>query len=365
MKLLTIVGARPQFIKAATLSRALREHPKIEERILHTGQHFDANMSDIFFTELEMDAPAYNLGIHAPSHGAMTGRMLIEIEQVLLQEKPDLVVVYGDTDSTLAGALAAAKLQIPIAHVEAGLRSFNRAMPEEINRVVTDHLSDLLFAPTPTAVQNLRAENRPEAGIFHCGDIMFDAALYACEQVDEPALLETYGLHSKAYTLATLHRAENTDHADRLLTWLAAFNEAGSGRPIILPLHPRTKKRMAEFDTSPSAFPNIRFLDPVGYTTMAVLTKHAALVVTDSGGLQKEAYFHKVPGLILRNETEWVELIETGWSRLVDCRADGLRAAMETFVPTTPWQGDIFGDGHCAERIVRALLNAPSKSTRS
>jgi len=355
MKLITIVGARPQFIKAATLSRELRQHPGIEERLLHTGQHFDANMSDIFFAELEMAPPAYNLGIHAASHGEMTGRMLIGIEGVLLNEKPDIVLVYGDTDSTLAGALAAAKLHIPIAHVEAGLRSFNRAMPEEINRVVTDHLASLLFAPTPTAVKNLRDENRPEQGIIHCGDIMFDAALHACEQMDEGSLLEAYGLRSKSYALATLHRAENTDHPDRLLNWLHAFDEAAADRPLLLPLHPRTRKRMEALGKSPADFPHIRFLDPIGYTAMAVLTKHAALVMTDSGGLQKEAYFHKVPGLILRNETEWVELIETGWSRLVECDVQGLAGALQDFTPSQPWRADIFGDGETGAKIAASL----------
>ncbi|MGF1530284.1 MAG: non-hydrolyzing UDP-N-acetylglucosamine 2-epimerase [Puniceicoccaceae bacterium] len=351
MKLLTIVGARPQFIKAATLSRELRKDPEIDERILHTGQHFDANMSDIFFSELGMDAPTYNLGIHATTHGAMTGRMMIEIEQVLMREKPDLALVFGDTDSTLAGALAAAKLHIPIAHVEAGLRSFNRAMPEEINRVVTDHVADLLFAPTPTAVQNLQAENRPESSIIHCGDIMFDAALHACAQVDEAAVLETSRIEPKGYTLATLHRAENTDDPDRLLTWLRALNQAAEERPLLLPLHPRTRNRIDALGKVAADFPKIRFMDPVGYTTMAVLTKNAALVVTDSGGLQKEAYFHKVPGLILRNETEWVELVESGWSQLVECNKDCLLEALKSVEPVAPWNSNLFGDGQTAQRV--------------
>jgi len=355
MKIITIVGARPQFIKAATLSRELRQHPDIEELLLHTGQHFDANMSDIFFAELGMEPPAYNLGIHASSHGEMTGRMLMGIEEVLLNEKPDMVLVYGDTDSTLAGALAAAKLHIPIAHVEAGLRSFNRSMPEEINRVVTDHLSSLLFAPTPTAVQNLRDENRPERAIIHCGDILLDAALHACEQVDEAALLDSYGLDSKAYTLATLHRAENTDKPEHLLTWLHALDEAAAARAVVLPLHPRTRHRMSALGKSPADYPHIRFLDPIGYTAMAVLTKQAALVMTDSGGLQKEAYFHKIPGLILRNETEWVELIETGWSRLVECDVQGLAGALQDFTPSQPWRADIFGDGETGAKIAASL----------
>ena len=356
MKIATIVGARPQFIKAAMLSRELKQVANLQEVIIHTGQHYDANMSDVFFTELGLQTPAYNLGIHKATHGAMTGEMLIEIEKVLLVEQPDLVVVYGDTDSTLAGALAAAKLHIPVAHIEAGLRSFNRAMPEEINRVVTDHVSDLLFAPTPTAIKNLQDENCPESAILLSGDIMFDAAIQACSQVDESALLETYGIEPKAYTLVTLHRAENTDTNQRLLTWLEALNEAGKKEPLILPLHPRTKQRMSDLRKSIADFSNIRFIDPVGYETMAILTKNARLVATDSGGLQKEAYFHRVPSLILRKETEWVELIDTKWSQLIDCDREVFLQAFDNFNAPTTWQEDLFGNGQTASFIARTLV---------
>ena len=357
MKIITVVGARPQFIKAAMLSRQFAKHAQVEETILHTGQHYDANMSDIFFTELGLSTPKYNLGIHNSTHGAMTGAMLTEIEKVLLAEKPDMVVLYGDTDSTLAGALAASKLHIPVAHIEAGLRSFNRTMPEEINRVVTDHVAELLFAPTQTAVDNLLKENRPGVSITLSGDIMYDAALNACKHVDENQILESFELCSKTYTLATLHRAENTDCPERLLTWLRALNTAGEQRPLILPLHPRTKQRIIDAEKSLSDFPNIRCIEPVSYASVAVLTKHAQLIASDSGGLQKEAYFHRTPCLILRNETEWIELIDNGWSRLVSCDEAEFSTAFATHVaPTKKESSQPFGNGTAAEQICTRII---------
>lgn len=357
LKIATIIGARPQFIKAAMLAKELSSRHNVNEILIHTGQHFDKNMSDIFFDELDIPPPNYNLGIHSSTHGAMTGKMLIEIEKVLLTEKPNLVVVYGDTDSTLAGALAAAKLNIPVAHIEAGLRSFNRTMPEETNRVLTDHIAELLFAPTPTAVKNLQAENRPEAGILLSGDIMFDAALTACQLSDEASLLKQYNIQPKCYTLATLHRAENTDHPERLITWLEALNEVAKHETVILPLHPRTQARMTALGKSSIDYPSLRLIKPVGYGVMATLTKNARLVVTDSGGLQKEAYFHQVPGLILRQETEWVELIESGWSQLIDCNQEAFLHAFKIQKKLPVWKKNLFGKGQTAEYIAQALLN--------
>lgn len=357
MKIFSIVGARPQFIKAAMLSKHFSDQENVREVVLHTGQHYDANMSDIFFQELEMPTPTYNLGIHQPTHGAMTGEMLIEIEKALIKESPDIVVVYGDTDSTLAGALAASKLHIPVAHVEAGLRSFNRKMPEEINRVVTDHVSELLFAPTPTAVANLTAENRPKSSIMHSGDIMFDAALQAYTSVDPSEVLKSYNIAPKAYTLVTLHRAENTDDRNRLPIWMDALEEAARDIPVIFPLHPRTKQRIVDHQMKLSDYPSIHFIDPVGYATMAVLTKNARLVATDSGGLQKEAYFHQVPGLILRNETEWVELVDCKWSALVDCSKEMLLRSFRDFGRPEKWDPELFGTGKTAQLIAQTIIN--------
>lgn len=354
-KIITVVGARPQFIKAAMLSKELFRKGYITERIIHTGQHYDTNMSDIFFRELELPEPDYNLGIHRKSHGAMTGEILIKLEKVLVKEAPDLVLVYGDTDSTLAGALAAAKLHIPVAHVEAGLRSFNRSMPEEINRVITDHISDLLFAPTVTATNHLKNENLPDTAIHLSGDIMFDAALHASQSENNTNLLMSLSIDVKKYILATLHRAENTDSPERLLTWMEGLNEAAKLEPVLMPLHPRTRKRMHEIGKTASDYSNIRFIDPVGYVTMAALTKNARLVVTDSGGLQKEAYFHRVPGLILRDETEWIELLDVRWSRLIGCDKDELVDAIRSSPSPSSWMADLFGSGKTAQFIAAEL----------
>lgn len=312
MKLLTVVGARPQFVKAAPVSRALAEGG-IDEVLVHTGQHHDTQMSQVFFDELDIPAPRHNLEIHGGGHGDMTGRMLIALEPIVMAERPDMVLVYGDTNSTLAGALVASKLHIPIAHVEAGLRSFNRRMPEEINRVLTDHLSALLLCPTRTAVDNLAAEGITQ-GVHMVGDVMYDATLLARRIAESRShILSTLGLAPSAYALATVHRAENTDDPARLATILDWLRAQAREQRVVLPIHPRTRTRAAAAGLD---FAGIVTCDPVGYIDMACLLGHANAVYTDSGGVQKEAYFHRTPCVTLRDETEWVETIECGWNRL-------------------------------------------------
>lgn len=342
MKIFTVLGARPQFIKAAPVSRALSE-AGLQECIAHTGQHFDALMSDIFFDELDIPRPAYNLDVNSLGHGAMTGRMLEKLESAILAEKPALVMVYGDTNSTVAGALAGAKLNIPVAHIEAGLRSFNRRMPEEINRVVTDHVSTLLFCPTRTAVKNLEAEGITK-GVHAVGDVMFDTTIAAVQRsADRSRVLETLDLTPKAYAVATIHRAENTDDLerfDRVVSWL---QKAAVGRPVIMPVHPRTRKLFQDRGISPRG---LTLIDPLGYLDMAQLLHHAAAVFTDSGGLQKEAYFHGVPCVTLRDETEWVETVEAGWNRL-----------WTDPEPTERREITDYGDGHAARSIAELITN--------
>lgn len=311
-RVFTVVGARPQFIKAAPVSRALAA-AGLTEALVHTGQHFDALMSDVFFDELDIPKPAYNLEVNSLGHGAMTGRMLEKLEEAMLRERPDLVLIYGDTNSTVAGALAAAKLHIPVAHVEAGLRSFNRRMPEEINRVVADHLSALLFCPTVTAVANLAGEGIT-SGVHAVGDVMFDTTLAAIERArTRSTILAREKLEPKGYAVATIHRAENTDDAERFARVLAWLEAAARERPVIMPAHPRTRKLMERLGVAPAG---VRLIEPLGYLDMALLVNNAAAVFTDSGGLQKEAYFHRVPCVTLRDETEWVETVEAGWNRL-------------------------------------------------
>lgn len=312
-RIVTIVGARPQFIKAAALSRALRAEPSLSEDLIHTGQHFDDNMSQVFFRELAMPAPRFNLAIHGGHHGQMTGRMLEAIEALLLDIQPRLVLVYGDTNSTLAGALAAAKLHIPIAHVEAGLRSFNRRMPEELNRVLVDHVAALLFCPTFDAVANLHAEGIT-AGVHHTGDVMFDATLHArSAALQQSDILTRLALAPGHYVLCTLHRSENTDHQSRLRALLAHVRHAAGEMPIVLPLHPRTRQALARFGIGSEG---LRLIEPLGYFDMHCLLAGAAQVLTDSGGVQKEAYFHRVPCVTLRDDTEWSETLAAGWNRL-------------------------------------------------
>ena len=312
-KILTVVGARPQFIKAAAVSRAIADVEGMNEVLVHTGQHFDAGMSEIFFDELSIPAPHYNLEVHGGLHGDMTGRMLAKLETVMVEEKPDVVLVYGDTNSTLAGALAASKLGIKLAHVEAGLRSFNRAMPEEINRVVADHVSNLLFCPTRTAIANLSQEGIVD-GVHAVGDVMYDSTLYAIERAKgSSTILSDMELEAESYALTTVHRAENTDDPKRLAKVIDWLKEQASLMPVVMPLHPRTKAAVEKHGLS---LDGIKLCDPVGYLDMTQLISNSKCVYCDSGGLQKEAYFHRKPCVTLREETEWVETIECGWNRL-------------------------------------------------
>jgi len=352
MKVISVVGARPQFIKAAPVSRELRkEHNEI---LVHTGQHYDYFMSAVFFAELGIPEPDYNLGVGSASHGRQTGEMLIRIEEVLLTERPDWVLVYGDTNSTLAGGLAACKLHIPLAHVEAGLRSFNREMPEEHNRALTDHYSDLLFCPTQTAVDNLAREGITQ-GVHLVGDTMYDAVLQFAEIARQRStILQDLGLKPKGYLLATVHRPYDTDDPDRLRSILDAFAEIGE--PVIFPVHPRTRQRMAEFGLNDlqSAIGNLQFLEPVGYLDMLMLEQNGRLILTDSGGVQKEAYFLAVPCVTLREETEWTETVEVEWNVLVGANEERIAETVKGFWP----QGDrpnLFGNGTASQGIARAL----------
>jgi UDP-GlcNAc3NAcA epimerase len=358
-KILTVLGARPQFIKASVVSNALRNHSGILEVLLHTGQHFDANMSDIFFNELGMAKPDYALGIHGGSHGAMTGRMLIEIDNVLQVEKPDIVLVYGDTNSTLAGAIAGTKLHIPIAHVEAGLRSYNMRMPEEINRILTDRISSWLFSPTSVATENLKRENQIWDAIEEVGDVMFDAALYYGSQSNKfSSILHSLNLEAGSYVLATIHRAENTDNINRLTAIVEGLTSVANKIPVIWPLHPRTHKVLKELSIIDNIKSKIRFIDPVGYIKMIQLEKYSSLIVTDSGGVQKEAYFHKIPCVTLRDETEWVELVHAGWNRLVSPK-DPIEIGEAIFSTLGSLGTDInlYGQGNASVRIASRLAN--------
>lgn len=352
MKILTVIGARPQFIKAAPVARAMAVRPGLEEILVHTGQHFDANMSDVFFKELDIPQPRYNLGIGGGSHGENTGRMIEGLERVMRDERPAWVLVYGDTDSTLAGALAATKLHIPVAHVEAGLRSRNMLMPEEVNRKLTDHVSTLLFTPSVQAIDNLRSEGIAGDAVINAGDVMYDAALMFGEERDaQNALLTRLGVHSKGYVLATVHRQENTDDRARLGAILEGLGAIE--RPVVLPLHPRTRARIAAFDMTLPA--NVIETEPLGYMGMIMLERHAVLIATDSGGVQKEAYFQRVPCVTLRDETEWTELIDLGWNRLARPGTDDL-VKMLREVPEGGSEDEApYGDGQAAMKIVTAL----------
>jgi UDP-GlcNAc3NAcA epimerase len=356
VKVLTVLGARPQFVKAAAVSRALAGRPGVREVLVHTGQHHDANMSDVFFAELGIPAPGHHLGVSGGSHGAMTGRMLERVEAVLLAERPDWVLVYGDTNSTLAGALAAVKLHLPVAHVEAGLRSFNRRMPEEVNRVLTDHAADLLFAPTDAAAANLRAEGITDGRVRQVGDVMYDAALhYGAEAERRSDVLSRLGLMPGGYALSTVHRAENTDDPARLAAVFGGLARLARELPVVLPLHPRTRGALERAGAAGDT-PGLRIVDPVGYLDMVMLEKHAALVATDSGGVQKEAFFYRVPCVTLRDETEWVELVELGWNRLAS-PADpaGVERALLAALGTRGREGEPYGDGTTAHRVAAAL----------
>lgn len=351
MKILSIVGARPQFIKCAPLSRALRADHK--EILVHTGQHYDPSMSDIFFDELGIPTPAYNLGIGSGNHGRQTGEMLTCIEEILLKESPDLVIVYGDTNSTLAGALAAAKLHIPVAHVEAGLRSFDMRMPEEVNRRLTDHISAYLFCPTVTAVENLKREGIT-SGVFQVGDIMVDALNVFREIADrQSTILLMHDLNEGRYYVLTMHRPQNVDDPARLKRIVQAFT--GVDYPVVFPVHPRTRKTLEAHPEILTGIPEgVRLIQPLGYLDMLRLTANSRKVLTDSGGVQKEAYLFGVPCITLRDTTEWVETLENGWNVLVD--EDTQRIREELPVPPPPSaQRNVFGDGDTAGRIVEIL----------
>ncbi|MDR0794574.1 MAG: UDP-N-acetylglucosamine 2-epimerase (non-hydrolyzing) [Tannerella sp.] len=362
MKIITIVGARPQFIKAAIVSRAITNHNRnnnkpIEELILHTGQHFDDNMNAIFFEKLEIPRPEWHFDCGRGTHAGMTARMMVEIEKVLEENHPDYVLVYGDTNSTLAGALVAAKLHIPVIHIEAGLRSFNRQMPEEINRVLTDHLSEFLFCPTNAAVQNLKQEGITK-GVVHTGDVMYDAALtFGGIAEKTSSILAALQLASKQFYLCTVHRAENTDRPERLSQIMQALNEIARPEcPVVLPLHPRTKKQLHTWQlfTSNETEKSFRFIEPVGYLDMIMLEKHAKTILTDSGGIQKEAYFHRTPCITLRDETEWVETITTGWNQLAGYRFENILDCLVNNVQPTGFIEE-YGDGHAADKIIQIL----------
>jgi UDP-GlcNAc3NAcA epimerase len=357
-KIVTVLGARPQFIKASVVSHAISQTPGLTEVVVHTGQHYDANMSDVFFAELGMNKPDYFLDIHGGTHGAMTGRMLAEVEQVLLKEKPDAVLVYGDTNSTLAGALAAVKLHIPVAHVEAGLRSFNMAMPEEVNRILTDRISRWLFAPTDAATEHLLREGAKPEQIHAVGDVMYDVALHHGKRVQPgTGLMARLGLQSKGYVLATVHRAENTDHPERLLAIVEAFIATARQLPIVWPLHPRTRAVLQRSGQLDALAKHVHLIDPVGYLDMVQLEKFAALIATDSGGVQKEAFFYQVPCVTLRDETEWVELVGAGWNRLAPPNSGfDISTAMKDALGREGLEIRPYGAGNAAALIANSLI---------
>ena len=390
MKLVTIIGARPQIIKAAALSRAIKTYyaDHIQEIIVHTGQHYDDNMSQVFFDELGIPHPDYNLHVGSASHGVQTARMTEGIEEILLKEKPDFIVLYGDTNSTLAGAVAAAKIHVPIVHIEAGLRSFNKAMPEEINRIVCDHCSTLLFTPTKTGLENLKREGFPvdESGpstlrqaqgptttvptinnpkVYHCGDIMYDNSLYFSDIAEEKTdIIKRLSLNDKPYILATIHRDTNTDHPERLSAIFRSIIKLSEECQVVLPLHPRTAKLLkTNLDETLQkqifSCQNIKLIPPVSFLEMIALERHALLVMTDSGGVQKEAYFFKKPCIILRPETEWVEIVETGNAVLADADEGRIMQAWQHFKGSPPTVfPEIFGDGHAAEFMLEKMLLA-------
>lgn len=362
MKIASIVGARPQFVKAAVLSRELRRMPQIKEIVIHTGQHYDSNMSDVFFHDLQFHAD-YNLGVGSGLPGAQTGRMLERIEPVLLDIRPDWVLVYGDTNSTLAGTLAAVKLHIPVAHVEAGLRCFDLHVPEELNRVIADHASDLLFAPSTLAVENLLRENIDRSRIFLTGDVMYDAFLQYAGRADHPDVLNELQIQPRGYILATIHRAENTDVLQRLRAIIEGLIDVAQGIPVVLPMHPRTRRALDQTGLLQKTANGVRVIDPVGYLDMMVLEQHARLIATDSGGVQKEAFFYGVPCVTLRARTEWEELVRSGWSSLAEPRsssavADAVRHALQSC--PLPCENP-YGNGYSSEQIVGILLAQVSR----
>lgn len=375
MKIVTVIGARPQIIKAAALSRAIKEHfeKEVKEVIVHTGQHYDDNMSQVFFDELGIPAPNYNLGVGSASHGVQTAKMIEGIEEILLKEKPDYIVLYGDTNSTLAGAVAASKIHVPIVHIEAGLRSFNKSMPEEINRICCDHCSTLLFSPTATGYKNLVNEGfNPDnkrrftidnPGIYHCGDVMYDNSKHFANIADKKSqILDKEGLRGVDYVLCTIHRDNNTDQPERLNAIFKALLKISESKMVVLPLHPRTSK-LLNVNLEKSLFekitnnPNIKILPPASFLDMIVLERHAQMVVTDSGGVQKEAFFFQKPCLILRTETEWKEIVECGAAVITDADEERIIKSFNNYMENPPHKfPEIFGDGKAAEFICKEML---------
>jgi UDP-GlcNAc3NAcA epimerase len=353
-KILTVIGARPQFIKAATISRVIKEQyaDRLQEVIVHTGQHYDANMSDIFFQEMQIPAPTHSLSVGGKSHGAMTGQMLVEIEQLLEKEKPDIVLVYGDTNSTMAGAMAATKLHIPVAHVEAGMRAFNKRIPEEVNRVVTDHISTYFFCTTDEPANNLKAEGLTE-NIHIVGDVMYDAVLFYQKIMQPSDLVKNLG---KDFYLGTIHRQENTDDERNLREIFAAMTELAKDKQVVLPLHPRTRKFIDNYGIEvPSG---IKLLPPVGYFDMLYLLQNCALVLTDSGGLQKEAYYFNKPAVIMRDQTEWTDLVEKGVAKLTGADKTRILTAVNDLQDIKDFPKNLYGDGKAAEKVVAFLKAA-------
>ena len=376
MKIITIVGARPQIIKAAAISRAIEKISNVNEVIVHTGQHYDHNMSEIFFTELGIPNPDINLNVGSNSHGKQTAVMIEKIEQVLLDESPSAVIVYGDTNSTLATAIAAVKIYVPIVHIEAGLRSYNKQMPEEINRIMCDHSSTLLFSPTQTGIKNLKNEgfdihfngkaDLDHPKVFHCGDIMYDNSIHFSSLSDQnSSILSDLGMEKNNFILSTIHRNDNTDNADKLTSIFQSFIEIGNTfkLPIILPLHPRTMKMMnallsEELNNEIEQNEFIRIIPPTSFLDIIALEKNCRLVITDSGGVQKEAYFFKKPCIILRPQTEWVEIVETGNAIITDADRDNIISAVGKFLGTDTLSfPPIFGNGKSAEFIVNQIVN--------
>ena len=347
-KILTVVGARPQFIKASSVSHIVSQSDDFSETIIHTGQHFDKNMSDIFFEELNISKPDYNLGIGGNSHGEMTGRQLEALENVMVDEQPDCVIVYGDTNSTLAGAIAAAKLNITLVHIEAGLRSQNRKMPEEINRILTDHASDILFTPTDLGAENLINEGISNNRIFNVGDVMYDASIFFSKKAVKSKIIEDLDIDQ--FVLATIHRAENTDNLERLENIFKGLSK--SSLPVVVPIHPRTKSRLEKSNIQLGE--NINLIEPVGYLEMIWLESNCQIICTDSGGVQKEAYFFKKPCITMRDETEWVELVDSGWNVLAGASEKAISSYVNNFDVPKEYK-TMYGDGNAASIIIDVL----------
>ncbi len=351
LKTLTVVGARPEFVQTAPLAREISSRRGITGNLVHTGQHYDYEMSELFFSQLDLPEPLHHLGVGSGSHGVQTGEMLAKLDSVYLSERPDVVITHGDTNSTMAAALSAAKLGIPVAHVEAGLRSWNRDMPEELNRVVTDHLATLLYCPGEAAANNLRGEGITN-GVAIVGDLMQDSLHWTMKNADTSKTVANHGLVSGQYVLATIHRAENTDDDQRLRSILGGLARIAKMYPVILPAHPRTRPRIRDI----GAPPGVRVIDPVGHADAMALVKEAAVVLTDSGGLQKEVYWLETPCVTVREQTEWVETVATGWNRLVAADSDAIEEATRVALSARPTHPELYGDGHTAARIVDHLL---------